>query len=147
MIIINLQECRIFADEKTPYPRTAPSEISFHKQKIYIANRGDNSISILNQNKDGTLSLFKTIPCKGENPRHFKIYTNASPNNRQKDISETFLFVLNQNSNTITIFEIDDNDIHYCNTFSDIEIYFHDGDHHNQSTHIFLLVIPLQIFS
>lgn len=120
-----LQECDIFADEHTPYPRTAPSEIAFFDGTVYVANRGNDSIALLHQNNDGTIRFSKNISCQGKNPRHFKISTigtkTDSKTNDSANIQNAFLFVLNLDSHTITVFEIYDKDIHYCSTYSGIE--------------------------
>jgi 6-phosphogluconolactonase len=63
---------------------------------LYGSNRGHNSIAVYEINRDGKPELIYNEPVRGEWPRNFKI-----------DPSGNLLFVANQNSGNITVFDID----------------------------------------
>ncbi len=75
------------------------AEILFHPQLpvVYTSNRGPNEIAWLNfDSTKGSLSLQGSIACGGDTPRNFRI----TPDGR-------WMLVCNQNSNRVSLFEID----------------------------------------
>lgn len=66
--------------------------------KLYISNRGHNSIAIFDVNAENNkIKYLKTVDSGGETPRNFMI-----------DPSGNFAFVANRKSNNIVIFNIDE---------------------------------------
>ena len=63
--------------------------------RVYVSNRGHDSIATFEVKADGTLALLATPPCGGAGPRNFAI----SPENR-------FVLVANQNSGEITVLPV-----------------------------------------
>ncbi len=86
---------------KTPDGKTVennPAEIAYvdSTKTVYVSNRGHNSISVFHaDNKNGKLSMIQNIPTQGDEPRHFAV-----------DPTGRILFVANQNSNNIVLFNI-----------------------------------------
>ncbi len=75
------------------------AEILFHPQLpvVYTSNRGPNEIAWLSFDRDsGLLALQGAVACGGETPRNFRI----SPDGR-------WLLVANQNSNRVSVLQID----------------------------------------
>ncbi len=71
----------------------------FHPQLpvVYTSNRGPNEIAWLSFDAaNGALSLEGSIACGGDTPRNFRI----TPDGR-------WVLVCNQNSNRVSLFEID----------------------------------------
>ena len=65
--------------------------------RIYVSNRGDNSIGLFDiNNSNGNLTPVEWISCGGKDPRNIEI-----------DPTGQWLFAANQNSNNIVIFRID----------------------------------------
>lgn len=69
------------------------SSIKIYKHFLFVANRGDNSISMFQMDKDGFLYLINIIHSGGNWPRDFEIIGNN-------------LVVANQYSNNISAFHI-----------------------------------------
>ncbi len=66
--------------------------------KLYVSNRGHNSIAIFDVNSENyKIKYLKTVPSGGETPRNFMI-----------EPSGNFAFVANRKSNNIVIFNIDE---------------------------------------
>lgn len=63
---------------------------------LYASTRGHNSLSVFAVQTDGGLSLLQTIPCGGKTPRGFALSPDGG-----------WLLCGNQDSDTITVFEID----------------------------------------
>lgn len=63
--------------------------------RLYVSNRGHNSIAAFDIRSDGALSLISSPPCNGKWPRNFAI----SPNGK-------FILVANQYSNEISVLPI-----------------------------------------
>ncbi len=69
--------------------------------KLYVSNRGHNSIAIFDVNAvNGNIKFIKTVPSGGDYPRNFMI-----------EPSGKFAFVANQNSDNIVVFSIDEQGI------------------------------------
>ena len=68
--------------------------IRFEDNKIYVSNRGHDSISVMNF-ESGTLTLEKTIPVHGKNPRDLWV-------------DEDVFICTNQDSNSVTILSRED---------------------------------------
>lgn len=62
----------------------------------YVANRGDNSIALIEIEKDGTPRLIETFPCGGQTPWDIRLSAGG-----------TILFVANYGSNDITLLPVD----------------------------------------
>lgn len=78
----------LFVENKNNFP----SAIRFLNGYLYVANRGDDSISILKfDNK--RLVLKNVVPCGGENPRDINIFGNI-------------LVCANQDSDNVTFYKI-----------------------------------------
>ncbi len=69
------------------------SAIRYHCGKIYVSNRGHDSVSVL-EHKDGRMTLSGNIDCGGESPRDF-------------DIADGFLICTNEKSNSVTVTKLD----------------------------------------
>lgn len=66
--------------------------------KVYVSNRGHNSIAIFDVNAvNGKVKFIKTVPCGGDWPRNFMI-----------DPSGQFVLVANQKSDNIILFDMTD---------------------------------------
>lgn len=65
------------------------SAIRYNDGKIYVSNRGHNSISVL-EHMDGRMNLLGTIDCGGDFPRDF-------------DIVGDFIISTNEKSNSVTV--------------------------------------------
>ncbi len=75
----------------------ADIHLSKNEDYLYGSNRGENSIVVFSRNKrDGTLEKIQTVPVRGDWPRNFTL-----------DPTGKFLLVANQNSNNISVFNID----------------------------------------
>ncbi len=80
--------------------KCAPSEIAAHPiwDVVYMANRGDNSLSIFTvESPSGELALCASVDCGGVNPRHFAV----SPDG-------LWLVVANQDSDELSLFRVED---------------------------------------
>lgn len=66
-------------------------------RRLYVSNRGDNSIAVFDVAGDGALSLAATRPCGGDWPRNFAI----SPDGRH-------ILVANQYSGDVTVLPLRD---------------------------------------
>ena len=78
--------------------RPVPSEVALHPSGgfVYLANRGDNSLSLFSvEPKTGVLSAKRCVDIRGRNPRHFAI----SPDGK-------YLIVANQDSDDLALFAI-----------------------------------------
>ena len=71
-------------------------QISPDGRLVYVANRGDDSMSVFEIGEGRRLSLRTRVPTGGRTPRHFAC-----------DPSGRFLLVANQDSDQISIFSID----------------------------------------
>lgn len=60
--------------------------------RVYVSNRGHDSVAVYEAGGDGTLSLLTIAPCGGQWPRNFALAPD-----------EKFLLVANQNSGDITV--------------------------------------------
>ena len=67
--------------------------------RLYVSNRGHNSLAVFAVRADGTLSALGQVSCGGNWPRNFAI-----------DPSGTWLFAANQYSNDVVTFRIDGED-------------------------------------
>ena len=73
-----------FAGESTA------SAIRFENGKVYVSNRGHNSISTLEYKRDGQLTLLKSDACGGDGPRDF-------------DFVGGYIVVTNEKSDSVAI--------------------------------------------
>jgi 6-phosphogluconolactonase len=73
----------------------ADIHISPDRKRLYVSNRGHNSIAVFDLNKDGRLSLISNASCGGNWPRNFAF----APDGR-------FALVANQYSNEICVLPI-----------------------------------------
>jgi 6-phosphogluconolactonase len=73
----------------------ADIHISPDGKRLYVSNRGHNSIAVFDLNEDGSLSLISIPSCGGNWPRNFAL----APNGR-------FVLVANQYSNEICVLPI-----------------------------------------
>jgi 6-phosphogluconolactonase len=64
-------------------------------KRLYVSNRGHNSIAVFDINNNGSLSLVSTPSCGGNWPRNFALTSNGR-----------FVVVANQYSNEICILPI-----------------------------------------
>jgi 6-phosphogluconolactonase len=79
----------------SPENIVADIHISPTGKRLYVSNRGHNSIAAFDVNADGTLTLLSISTCGGNWPRNFAL----SPN-------EQFMLVANQYSNEICVLPI-----------------------------------------
>lgn len=70
--------------------------LSFDYKHIVASNAGDNSVSLYNVEKDGTLAMLFCLPISGEYPKDAALF----PDNRH-------LVSLNHESDTLTFFKVD----------------------------------------
>ena len=89
-----------FIDEHTTLPNdyvdvSTVAAIRYYKDRIYISNRGHDSISVFSF-ENAKLKLEKFILCEGESPRDF-------------NIADGLIICANENSNNISIFDIENN--------------------------------------
>lgn len=91
------EKYKIIQRKKTVVKNTAGksfcSSIKIYKQFLFVANRGDNSISMFRIDRDGFLYILDNINSGGDWPRDFEIVENN-------------LVVANQYSNNISAFHI-----------------------------------------
>ena len=73
----------------------ADIHVSPDRKRLYISNRGHNSIAVFDLNKDGRLSRISNASCGGSWPRNFAF----APNGR-------FVLIANQYSNEICVLPI-----------------------------------------
>lgn len=71
------------------------AHISLNKggNRLYVSNRGHNSLAVMGMDSDGRLAVMQIIPTGGDWPRHFRIVDNADR-----------IVVANQKSGTLTVF-------------------------------------------
>jgi len=76
----------------------APAEIAANAagSRLYVSNRGHNSIAIFAVDPGGSLSLVTLVPTRGAEPRHFTF-----------DPTGEYLLVANQESGDIAAFHVD----------------------------------------
>lgn len=74
------------------------STLRLHKNRLYVSNRGHNSIAVF-EIEDERLNMLFTIPSGGKNPREFNTVGD-------------YLLSANELSDNITIYKINDNDVH-----------------------------------
>lgn len=88
--VLSLKETvsTLFIENKNNFP----SAIRFLNGYLYVANRGDNSISIFKFNNN-KLVLENVVSCGGENPRDINIFGNI-------------LVCVNQDSDNVTFYKI-----------------------------------------
>lgn len=79
----------------TPESKIAGIQISPAGDRLYVSNRGHDSISIFEIGVDGRLTLLSIRPCGGRWPRHIAI----SPSGR-------FLLVANQESDEVVVLPV-----------------------------------------
>ena len=86
------------ASTMAPVQGNTGAEIQVHPNGkfLYSSNRGDDSIAIYAIAETGTVTLQKTVKTGGQVPRHFAL-----------DPSGSWITVANQNSNSVTLFEVD----------------------------------------
>ncbi|HVZ30038.1 MAG TPA: lactonase family protein [Asticcacaulis sp.] len=83
---------------------TVPADFTGHSQaahislnkngdRLYISNRGHNSLCVLGMDQAGRLVLMQIIPTGGDWPRHFRVLDNSDR-----------IVVANQNSGNLTVF-------------------------------------------
>ncbi len=68
------------------------SAIRYHRGKIYVSNRGHDSVSILGH-ENGRMTLLDTVDCKGSSPRDFDILGNL-------------MIATNEKSNSVTVTDL-----------------------------------------
>ncbi len=68
------------------------SAIRYYCGKIYVSNRGHDSVSVLSH-KNGRMTLLDTVDCKGASPRDF-------------DIVGGFLIATNEKSDSVTVTDL-----------------------------------------
>jgi 6-phosphogluconolactonase len=81
----------------SPHSQVADIHLDAAGERLYVSNRGHNSIAVFTVAFDGGLSLLAIKPCGGDWPRNFAI----SPDGR-------FLVVANQNSGTLDVLPVID---------------------------------------
>jgi len=79
----------------SPENIVADIHISSDTKRLYVSNRGHNSVAAFDINADGTLARLSISPCGGNWPRNFSL----SPNGQ-------FMLVANQYSNEICVLPI-----------------------------------------
>ena len=80
--------------------QSSTAEIRIHPQngRLYVSNRGHDSITVFDIDKQGKLTRVDITPVGGKTPRNF----NFDPSGR-------WLLAANQDSNNITVFEVGKN--------------------------------------
>jgi len=78
-----------------PENLVADIHITGQGERLYVSNRGHNSIAVFDINNDGSLSLVSIPTCGGNWPRNFALAPGGK-----------FLLVANQNSNEICVLPI-----------------------------------------
>jgi 6-phosphogluconolactonase len=78
-----------------PHNQVADIHLDAADRRLYVSNRGHNSIAVFAVAPDGALTLVATPPCGGDWPRSFAL----SPSGRH-------LVVANQNSGEITVLPV-----------------------------------------
>jgi 6-phosphogluconolactonase len=79
----------------SPENLVADVHLSSSGQRVYISNRGHNSIAVYDVDEDGSLKLVSILPCGGNWPRNFALAPSGQ-----------FMLVANQNSNEICVLPI-----------------------------------------
>jgi 6-phosphogluconolactonase len=79
----------------SPENIVADIHITGQGERLYVSNRGHDSIAVFDINKDGSLSLVSIPTCGGNWPRNFALAPGGK-----------FLLVANQNSNEICVLPI-----------------------------------------
>jgi 6-phosphogluconolactonase len=79
----------------SPENLVADIHLSASGQRVYVSNRGHNSIALYDVNEDGSLRLVSIQPCGGNWPRNFALAPGGE-----------FLLVANQNSNEICVLPV-----------------------------------------
>ena len=81
--------------------KVADIHLNHSGTKLYVSNRGHNSIAIFDVNgENGDIKYVKTVPSGGETPRNFMI-----------EPSGQFAFVANQKSDNLVLFQLDEQGI------------------------------------
>lgn len=78
-----------------PHSQVADIHLDAAGERLYVSNRGHNSIAVFDVAADGALSLRAIRPCGGDWPRNFAV----SPDGR-------YLVVANQNSGELAVLPI-----------------------------------------
>lgn len=79
-----------------PEDTVADIHLSHDADRVYVSNRGHNSIAVFAANSDGQLERLAIVSCGGEIPRNFAL----SPD-------EKFLLAANQNSGEVCVLPLD----------------------------------------
>jgi 6-phosphogluconolactonase len=79
----------------SPENLVADIHLSASGERVYVSNRGHNSIAVYDVNEDGSLKLVSIPPCAGNWPRNFALAPGGQ-----------FLLVANQNSNEICVLPV-----------------------------------------
>lgn len=92
-----IQRISMFENEKSS-PGSASTSMKFSpdEKHIFVANAGDNSVTMLSVNEDGSLQFEFCLPISGEYPKDIELLPDGE-----------HLISLNHESNQITIFKID----------------------------------------
>jgi 6-phosphogluconolactonase len=80
-----------------PATTTADIHITSAGDRLYVSNRGHDSIAAYDVGEDGELALIDIRPCGGRTPRNFALSAD-----------ERFLLVANQESNDVVVFPIEE---------------------------------------
>ena len=89
------KQCLSTIPSDSPENIVADIHLSADAKRLYVSNRGHNSIASFDVKHDGTLSLISIPACGGSWPRNFAI----SPTGR-------FMLIANQHSNEISVLPI-----------------------------------------
>jgi 6-phosphogluconolactonase len=89
------KQCLSTIPSDSPENIVADIHLSADGKRLYVSNRGHNSIAAFDVKEDGTLSLLSIPACGGNWPRNFAL----SPNGR-------FMLVANQHSSEICVLPI-----------------------------------------
>ncbi len=78
-----------------PEDTVADIHVSTNGERVYVSNRGHDSIAVFSANLDGQLERVAVIPCGGKTPRNFALAPNSK-----------FILVANQDSGNVSVFPL-----------------------------------------
>ena len=78
-----------------PENTVADIHVSANGERVYVSNRGHDSIAVFSANANGELSRVAIIPCGGKTPRNFALAPNGK-----------FILVANQDSGSVSVFPL-----------------------------------------
>jgi len=110
VIVINMIDNMTIVQSMSTVPKECKkntcSGIQLIKNYLYISNRGHDSIAIYKILDNNLLDLCGIYKTKGKTPRHFKVNNNM-----------TKLYVANQDTNNIVVFDINNGSLNYNTEF------------------------------